>query len=294
MIINNSNFMDKNTREVAEMILGEMEKLHGQYDDFLVILPQSQKSVIEYLNSSGFEGFVTVSTLVDKDNTDIYIEGFTRYPFVVAIDGPSASGKSTVAKEISKILDIEYLDTGAMYRGVTLFLLENGIDIEEDAVNKIIDTIIVDIHGDKVFLNGKGVSKKIRGELVTKNVSRVSKLGTVRNHLVNQQRKIAQGKSIVLDGRDIGTVVFPKADFKFFITASVEERARRRFNDSKSALDKDYNSILIDLKRRDEIDMNREISPLKKAEDARLIDSTNMSLKQVVEEIITIIRGENV
>ncbi|WP_300408172.1 (d)CMP kinase [Lagierella sp.] len=294
MIINSSRVNNKNPKEVAEVILESIEKLSKNFDYFLIFLPQSHVEVVEYLNSSGFEGFISVSILSNKDNFNIYIESLRKENFVIAIDGPSASGKSTVAREISKILGIEYLDTGAMYRGFTLYLLENNIEFNEKEIEKIIDDIQIDVFEDKVILNGKDVSKDIRGNLVTKNVSEVSKFQIVRNHLVDLQKKIAEGKSIVLDGRDIGTVVFPNARYKFFVTASVEERAKRRLNDSKSDLNKDYNSILEDLKRRDEIDINRKISPLKRAEDAKLIDSTDMSLQEVIEEVITNIRGENV
>ena len=294
MIINNLKLEGKSSKDIANLIYEELKNIDTTKNDVLITIPEMYREVSNCLDKYDFEGFVKTSILEDKDNEDISIDVIKKEKFVIAIDGPSASGKSTVAKEISKILGINYLDTGAMYRAFTYYLLKENISLTEEEIEKVIGNIKIDIEKDSVILNGADISKEIRGEEVTKNVSKVSAIPIVRNVLVELQRKISNGKSIVLDGRDIGTVVFPDAKYKFFITATAEERAMRRFKDEKSSLDKSYEEILEDLKARDIIDSNRKISPLKQAEDAHFIDSTEMTLKEVVEKIINIIRGIDV
>lgn len=206
--------------------------------------------------------------------------------YIIAIDGPSGSGKSTVAEKISERLGIEYLNTGSMYRAVTKYFLdkninEKNIDLIENSLNDI-DIKIVD---GEVFLNGENVSADIRGDMVTKNVSRVSANHKVREKLVSLQRDIAKDTSFVLDGRDIGTVVFPDAKYKFYLTASPKVRAIRRFeqNESNLSVDELEKSIIA----RDKYDSSRKTSPLKKAEDAILIDNSNMTINETLDAIIS-------
>ena len=294
MIIKNSKLEGKSSEEIANLVYEELKKIDTAKINVLITIPENHKEVSNHISKFDFEGFVKTSILEDKDDEDISIDILEKENFVIAIDGPSASGKSTVAKEIAKILDISYLDTGAMYRAFTYYLLKENISLTEEEIRKVIGNINIDIEKDSVILNGEDISKAIRGDEVTKNVSKVSAIPIVREVLVDLQRNISNGKSIVLDGRDIGTVVFPNAKYKFFITATAEERAMRRFKDEKSSLNKSYEEILEDLKVRDVLDSNRKISPLKQAEDAHLIDSTEMTLREVVEKIINIIRGIDV
>ena len=294
MIINNLKLEGKSSEDIANLIYEELKKIDTTKNNVLITIPENYKEVSNHLDKFNFEGFVKTSILEDKDDKNITIDILGKENFVIAIDGPSASGKSTVAKEIAKILDISYLDTGAMYRAFTYYLLKENISLTEEEIRKVIGNINIDIEKDSVILNGEDISKKIRGDEVTKNVSKVSAIPIVREVLVDSQRNISKGKSIVLDGRDIGTVVFPNAKYKFFITATAEKRAMRRFKDEKSSLNKSYEEILEDLKARDVLDSNREISPLRQAEDAHLIDSTETTLREVVEKIINIIRGIDV
>lgn len=212
--------------------------------------------------------------------------------FIIALDGPSGSGKSTIANILAKKLKISYLNTGSMYRAVTLFLLENKIE-KSDKINiDLLRKINIDIKEDKVFLNEKDVSDKIRNKEVTENVSWVSSISLVRKYLVDMQRKISQNKSIILDGRDIGTVVFPNAKYKFFLVASSEVRAKRRYEQNE--IDKSLEEIQKDIEKRDYLDSHREISPLKKAEDAIEIDSSNLTIDETIEEIINKMDKEDV
>lgn len=212
--------------------------------------------------------------------------------FIIALDGPSGSGKSTIANILAKKLKISYLNTGSMYRAVTLFFLENNIKKSDKIDIDLLRKINIDIKGDKVFLNEKDVSEKIRNKEVTENVSWVSSLFLVRKYLVDMQRKISQNKSIILDGRDIGTVVFPNAKYKFFLVASSEVRAKRRYEQNE--IDKSLEEIQKDIEKRDYLDSHREISPLKKAEDAIEIDSSNLTIDETIEEIINKMDKEDV
>ncbi len=206
---------------------------------------------------------------------------------IIALDGPAGSGKSTIAKELAKNLKMEYLDTGAMYRAMTLFLLKNNVDIsDETAVATAIENISIDIEGKKTFLNGEDVSSQIRGENINKNISKVAANGAVREALVRSQRAIGESKDMILDGRDIGTVVFPNADYKFYIDASSDVRAKRRVAQNKRlGINESFKTIKESIEKRDEMDRNREIGPLKCAEDAIVIDTSNINLKQTIAEI---------
>lgn len=212
--------------------------------------------------------------------------------FIIALDGPSGSGKSTIANILAKKLKISYLNTGSMYRAVTLFFLENNIKKSDKIDIDLLRKINIDIKGDKVFLNEKDVSDKIRNKEVTENVSWVSSIFLVRKYLVDMQRRISQNKSIILDGRDIGTVVFPNAKYKFFLVASSEVRAKRRYEQNE--IDKPLEEIQKDIEKRDYLDSHREISPLKKAEDAIEIDSSNLTIDETIEEIINKMDKEDV
>lgn len=217
----------------------------------------------------------------------------------VAIDGPAGAGKSTVAKKLAEKLNFTYLDSGSMYRAVTLAALEQSIDVNnKDKLKKLVEGLDIDIEykGNKfkIYMNGRDVSKEIRTEKVDNNVSAVAKIKAVRDELVKKQRMIAQTKDIVMDGRDIGTRVLPRADYKFYITATVKERAKRRYKDvlKRGEKDKSFKEVEQEIIRRDRIDSNRRYSPLKKADDAVEIDTTNLNKKQVLEKILSMIRGE--
>lgn len=212
--------------------------------------------------------------------------------FIIALDGPSGSGKSTIANLLAKKLKISYLNTGSMYRALTLYLLENNIKKTDDFDKNILENINIDINKDKVFLNGKDVSKEIRDKEVTENVSWVSSMPEVREYLVEMQRNISNNKSIILDGRDIGTVVFPNAKYKFYLTASSYVRAKRRFDQKEIA--KSFEEIKEDIEKRDYLDSHREISPLKKADDAIEIDSSDLTISQTIDKIIENMDKEDV
>ncbi|WP_313345605.1 (d)CMP kinase [Sedimentibacter sp.] len=217
---------------------------------------------------------------------------------IIAIDGPSGAGKSTVAKLLSNKLNFEYIDTGAMYRALAYKAYINKIDINEensDKINEMLNLTTVDYYDNNIYLDGQNVECLIRDEIVSINASKISALGNVRNKMVDLQRKIAENKNVILDGRDIGTVVFPNADYKFFVTASEEVRAVRRYN-QLVASNKDvvFENILTDIKKRDEQDSSRKISPLKIADDAILIDTSDMSLEETVNKLADIIGGRNV
>lgn len=207
--------------------------------------------------------------------------------FIVTVDGPAGSGKSTIAKIIAKKYGFTYLDTGAMYRMIALYALENSISLDDtEAVEDMLKNAKLDIIGNQFFLNGKDVSEEIRTPRVSAIVSPVSAIKEVRVKLVDLQREISKGKSVILDGRDIGTVVFPNGDVKIFLVASPEERAKRRLKEyEEKGVEADYESVLASIKERDYLDSTRKESPLKKAEDAHEIDSSTMSIDEVVEAI---------
>ena len=211
---------------------------------------------------------------------------------IIAVDGPAGAGKSTVSKIVAKKLSYTYIDTGAMYRAVGLKVLARGGNFDE---NFIVDTARdIDIKLDaagKVFLDGADVTQKIRTPEVSKAASDVAKVGFVRGKLTELQREMAAQGSVVMDGRDIGTQVLPNADLKIFLTASVEERARRRFEELKEKnFSADFEQIKKEISLRDKQDSEREIAPLAQAEDAILLDSTALTIEQVVEEILRLAR----
>jgi cytidylate kinase len=215
---------------------------------------------------------------------------------VIAVDGPAGTGKSSVSRGLARSLGARYLDTGAMYRIVTLAVLRAGIDLDDvDAVGAAsadVDLAVgYDPDVDRSYLAGEDVSVEIRGDEVTKAVSAVSAVPAVRTRLVQLQRALATGQgSVVVEGRDIGTVVLPNADVKIFLTASAEERARRR-NDQNiaSGLGDAYDAVLADVKRRDHLDSTRAVSPLRAADDALVVDTSDMTEPQVIAHLLRLV-----
>lgn len=214
----------------------------------------------------------------------------------VALDGPAGAGKSTVAKKVAQALGLTYVDTGAMYRAVTWKALLEQIDLTDAArLTELANQVQIDFQptasGQDVFLDGKDITEDIRTRDVTSHVSAVSAVAGVRDAMVEQQRVIAARTGVVMDGRDIGTVVLPSAEVKIWLTASVEERATRRYQE---LVDKgqqvDFAQLMLDIQRRDEYDSGREHSPMKKAEDAVLVDTTGLNIDQVIEQILHICR----
>lgn len=210
----------------------------------------------------------------------------------IAIDGPSGAGKSTVSKLLAKKLGILYLDTGAMYRAVALYADRRGVDVNDrEKVIPLLSDIVIEFRGDgdekKIYLNGEDVSDAIREHRVSKMASDVSKIKEVRLFLVGQQREIAKKNDIVLDGRDITSFVLPDSKYKFFLTATPEERARRRYEELKAkGSEVSYDKILEDVNDRDYNDTHRDFAPLVKTDDAVLIDSTNLNTDEVIEVIL--------
>lgn len=207
---------------------------------------------------------------------------------IIAIDGPAGSGKSTTAKLVAEKLGVSYLDTGSMYRAVTVYFIDNKIDIDKVSVEKIISSLNITISSTKdsysISLNEQNVNNRLRDIKVSALVSKISANALIREWMVKKQRKIANQGSIVVDGRDIGTVVFPNADYKFFITASIEIRAKRRLEAENQ--DRDLSMVIEDIRRRDFHDSTRKVSPLKKAEDSIIIDTTHLSINEQVNLIL--------
>ncbi len=216
--------------------------------------------------------------------------------YAIAIDGPAAAGKSTIAKIVAQRLNITYIDTGAMYRAFTWYTLEKGVDPNSQKdVEALIPEIEIKLTTDeKVFCNGVDVTKEIRSIPVTAHVSAVSSYEKVREALVAQQRKMAESQSVIMDGRDIGTTVLPNADLKIFQVASVETRARRRYEENvEKGIEGTYDEVEKDVIRRDKFDSSREISPLKQAEDAVLLDTSDLTILEVVNEVIKLVKERN-
>lgn len=211
----------------------------------------------------------------------------------IALDGPAGSGKSTVAKFLAKKLNILYLDTGALYRAVALYAINNGVDVENEVqVKQLLKTLDVTVEyseGKQItLLCGKDVSKEIRENRVSNAASKISAIRCVREKLLFLQREIANSMDCILDGRDIGTFVLPDANYKFFLTASVDCRATRRYKEllERGYDDVDYNQLKSEIEERDYRDSHREIAPLKKADDALEIDTSFLTIEQVCQEVL--------
>ena len=214
---------------------------------------------------------------------------------IVAIDGPAGSGKGTVTEPIAKRCHLVNIDTGATYRAVALAALRNNLTIEDkDAITELSGKI--DITFDEaghVYLDGEDVSSEIRDKEVTKFVSPVSSIVPVRTNMVALQRKMAEGKDVIMEGRDITTVVFPNAQYKFYLDASLEARAKRRFEQNKEkGIDMSYEEVLDNIQKRDYNDMHKEVGSLIRSDDAIYIDTTNMTIDEVVDKMVKIIEGD--
>ncbi len=213
----------------------------------------------------------------------------------IAIDGPSGAGKSSISKELAQKLAFIYVDTGALYRAVALYMVQNNVDIQNpDDVEKNLESLKLSFkhteQGQRVFVGEQDVSDSIRTNEVSMAASKVSGYPAVREFLLSLQKNIAQENDVIMDGRDIGTVILPDAQVKIFLTASAQERARRRFEELKATdPNADYDEILRLIEKRDYDDIHRDVSPLKKAQDAIEIDSTNLSKGQVVDAIYQIV-----
>ena len=213
---------------------------------------------------------------------------------IIAIDGPAGSGKSTTSRLVAKKLGISYLDTGSMYRATTIYFLDNDYSIYSDDIKKIMDSVIIDISdstdNQSVLLNGNDVTNRLRDHEISSLVSKISSNKFIRKRMVAIQREISRNKSIVVDGRDIGTVVFPDADYKFFITATIKQRTLRRYQEL-ILKKKNIKLTLIEkeIRERDHLDSSRKNSPLKKAEDAVIIDTTCLNIDEQVNMILKII-----
>lgn len=222
----------------------------------------------------------------------------------IAIDGPAGAGKSTVARKLAEQLNYLYIDTGAMYRAVAYYALERGVDLDDqEQLSRLAGEIEVSLAYDsdrrlKVFCNGVEISDKIRTQAVSQSVSKVAKVPAVRVRLVELQRRMAAGGGVVMDGRDIGSVVLPDAQLKFFITASIEQRTRRRLKELKEqGCPVNFDELKAEILQRDKIDSSRENSPLVRVPDAILVDTSDMTIEEVVREILNISRkrlGEDV
>jgi len=206
----------------------------------------------------------------------------------VAIDGPSGAGKSTIAKAVGKQLDLDYIDTGAMYRAVAYKMILNNVSLSDKAkLDKLLAGTEIDFANGNIILDGEIVNDKIRTPEISKMASDCSALHQVREKLVALQKKMGETKNIIMDGRDIGTNVLSDAEFKFFMTASPEERAKRRYIElNEKGENISFDQVLKDIKERDHNDTTRELNPLKKAEDALELDTTGMSIEEVINSIL--------
>ena len=216
--------------------------------------------------------------------------------YSIALDGPGGAGKSTVAKRVAARKGIIYVDTGAMYRRIALFMLRNDVDVSDiNAVQPLLSKVDIQIRFEdgtqKIILNGEDVSTRIRENRVSLAASTVSRHKEVRSFLLDTQRNLAKQNSVIMDGRDIGTVVLPDAQVKIYLTADVEERAKRRFKElQEKGQEVSFDELLDEIKLRDYQDMNRDVAPLRQADDAVLLDTTDLDFDQVVEKVLEIIR----
>lgn len=213
---------------------------------------------------------------------------------VVAIDGPAGAGKSTIAKLVAEKLGYAYIDTGAMYRSVAWKFLQTGKDFDEAFISQLAETMVIEFKPEasvnRVFVDGTEVTEPIRSAEVTAIVSKVAAIGAVREAMVAQQRRMGEAGGVLMDGRDIGTVVFPNAQLKIFLTASVEERALRRYKELVAkGQDVDLAQLQKDIASRDKQDSERAISPLRQAEDALLLDTSDMNIEQVTARIMELV-----
>lgn len=221
--------------------------------------------------------------------------GGQHMSYSIAIDGPAGAGKSTIAKKVAKKLKFIYVDTGAMYRAMAIYFIKNNIDPkDEDSINAACDNVNITIEyvndEQQVILNGENITSILRTEEVGNMASKISVYAKVRSKLVDIQRKLAKTTDVIMDGRDIGTTVLPDANVKIYLTASVQARASRRYKELlEKGQDADFDSIRMDIENRDYQDMNRENSPLRQADDAVLVDTSELNIEQTVDAIIAVI-----
>ncbi|RRJ66356.1 (d)CMP kinase [Paenibacillus oralis] len=214
----------------------------------------------------------------------------------IAIDGPAGAGKSTIARMVAGRLSYVYVDTGAMYRAATWYFLQQGIGPDEvDKVLQIVPDLVIELlpgeHGQQVIVGGQDVTEEIRSMAVNAKVSRYAQIEGLRTRLVSLQRQMALRKGVVMDGRDIGTTVLPDAEVKIYMTASVEERARRRYREMKEQDRVSFEELVSSIAERDRLDQEREVSPLRQAPDATYLDTTEMSLEEVADRIVSLCRN---
>lgn len=287
-------YLDIKTKEddISSRINEELKDRNSAIREIVLSIPKQKnfdKTLLQNIEDEGVFVYYH-SDLIKQELDQIIITFLEQDNFNIAIDGPSGSGKSTIAKALASVLDIDYLDTGAMYRAVTYILIKNNINLyEEEVVCSFIKDIVMEIKNKRIFMNNEDVQDFLRDQIVTKNVSLISSYQCVRNKLVELQRLISREQSSILDGRDIGTVVFPHAKYKFYLNADVEIRAQRRYEETKE--DVSYEEILADIIKRDEYDKNRKISPLRKAADAIEIDSSSLTIAGVIDEILKHMRS---
>ncbi|MED4955490.1 MULTISPECIES: (d)CMP kinase [Paenibacillus] len=214
----------------------------------------------------------------------------------IAIDGPAGAGKSTIARMVAGRLSYVYVDTGAMYRAATWYFLRQGIEPDEvDKVLQIVPDLVIELlpgeQGQQVIVNGQDVTEEIRSMAVNAKVSRYAQIEGLRTRLVSLQRQMALRKGVVMDGRDIGTTVLPDAEVKIYMTASVEERARRRYKEMKEQDRVSFEELVNSIAERDRLDQEREVSPLRQAPDATYLDTTEMTLDEVADRIVSLCRN---
>lgn len=258
----------------------------------------------EMLVEGQMQGVIRTTIFYNDDinKTDIYLgktKSFRKDKYMdnnikIAIDGPTSAGKSTIAKLLAQKLKINYVDTGSMYRALTLKVLNNNIDPKsEEDVTSIADKTKIDYFENHIFLDGLCVDDKIRNELIDKNVSYVCQYRDVRKRLVSLQKEIASKSSVIMDGRDIGTVVLKDANYKFFLTASADVRAKRRYKEYlEKGLEVNFEDIKNDLIRRDDYDSHREVDPLVKANDAIEVNTDDKNIEETVELMLSYINGD--
>lgn len=211
---------------------------------------------------------------------------------IIAIDGPAASGKSSVAKLLAQRLGYLYIDTGAMYRAITLLALRSHVDLNDPkAISKLLNDCNIQVGKKFIYLNGEDVTNAIRSNAVTENVSLISSYPKVREAMMTKQREIGKDGGVVMDGRDIGTFVFPNADIKIYQTADAETRALRRYQENRvHNRSMTLEEVLKDIQRRDKFDSSREFAPLKKANDAVMLDTTSLSIEETVNKILDLVK----
>lgn len=278
----------ENTDEFYKFINNYIK--NREFDIILISTPKCMNEIFDDKNIHTDKNILLTSRMLsENDENYFYVELLNNKIYSITVDGPSGSGKSTVCKLLAKILNIEYLDTGSMYRSLAYYCLQSKIDLNnENKVIQVLNNMNITFENSKIIVNGCLLNDEIRTNKISMIASKVSTYLSVREKMVEIQRKIAEDKAIILDGRDAGTNILKNADYKFYLDASAEIRARRRYNEKKD--DSSYDVILEDIKIRDEQDKNRKYAPLKKAKDAILINSDDLGIDEVVEKMLTIIR----